>query len=122
MHEFITNVNDERDKYGINIYGNKPRARQCAAKFIIALVSGVFDMTDNKIKNNIFNKILYIIGHSRTFGPRTRYHTIVVATSRICNFSVKQCNRINQWCRFDGIESSDNSDTSEDEYYDEYYY
>ena len=69
-------------------------ARNAAAELAIGLERGSYNMSCHKTRQQLFNCILFVVSHSRTFGPRLRWH--LMALSRNLCLTSKQLATLEQ--------------------------
>jgi hypothetical protein len=111
----LTDVKDEMEGPTFCYLADKDRARTTAAKIVLGLHLNSFDMSHPKGKSDVCNYILFIVSHSRAFGPRLRFHAYNTA-KRYCKFSAKQWSMIERRIQSPPEESEDDHT---DEYDDE---
>ena len=73
-------------------------ARNAAARFCIGSASNMFDLSQTRTINKIFDLSLFILSHPRTFRPRIRHYTDTILNPR-CTFSQKQGSLLQLACR-----------------------
>ena len=126
----LKDVKDDVIKICRTVYettkANRFGARNAAAEFAIGLEISAYDLTKNRTMNYVYNYLLFIISHSRTFGPRLRHHIWNLAIKKI-NFTPNQNKELNRWIsdvdddsdsESDKSQSSDDDDDDDD--YDDY--
>ena len=92
---------------------NRHAARNAAAELAVGLELGKYE--DSVItRNHLYNNILFILSHPRTFGPRLRHHIWELASSHL-SFTDNQINRLRSWLEEweDSDHETDGSDRSE---------
>ena len=101
---------------------DKSKARDAAFKLVYSILQDTFRSND-KHKNAIFNAVLFVVSHPRTFGWKTRNVVRAVYESRFL-LSVKQRANLDRWHKLDSSEQADiNEDdetTEEENVYDSY--
>mmetsp|Transcript_150522 Transcript_150522/g.464471 ORF Transcript_150522/g.464471 Transcript_150522/m.464471 type:complete len:245 (+) Transcript_150522:107-841(+) len=90
---------------------NRFGARNAAAELAVGLETEKYDIAIGRIRHQLYNNVLFILSHSRTFGPRLRHHVWAVAKSKV-QFSPKQHSELQSWVDTDDEDSSDGSDRS----------
>lgn len=119
IHERLTDVKDQDcfDDHKPNRY----LARKTAASIVFGLHQNMFDLTAPKEKSAMFNHILFVVSHYRSFGPRLRLRVYETAKEK-CAFIAKQWNQIEEWYRKgdqDDIDETDEYESEEESlYYD----
>jgi len=109
----LKDVHYEYDKYGTSHQPNRNRARDAAAVLVFGLNTGRLDFDD---ANKGYNLVLFVLSHSKTFGPHIRYHAFAVAMETI-PLTNKQLAELRSWhpeTALDGVESEDDSGCSDD--------
>uniref|UniRef100_A0A7S1W5K9 BTB domain-containing protein n=1 Tax=Alexandrium catenella TaxID=2925 RepID=A0A7S1W5K9_ALECA len=84
---FKTSLKDVKDEYQRvckrgpiekSYSANRFGARNAAAELAVGLESATYDLTNHRIRQELYNSVLFVISHSRTFGPRMRHHILGV--------------------------------------------
>ena len=102
-------------------YRDKSKARDAAFKLVYSMLRDTF-LSNDKRKNIIFNAVLFVISHPRTFKWKTRNAVRAVYESSFM-FSVKQRANLDRWHKLDSSGQAnidDDDETTEEEDLDWY--
>ena len=96
-------------------YRDKSKARDAAFKLVYSILQDTFQSND-KHKNTIFNAVLFVVSHPRTFKWKTRNAVRTVYESKFV-LSVKQRANLDRWHELDSGEQArtDEDDVTTDE-------
>lgn len=84
-------------------------ARKAAAELAVGLELGKYNSVETR--NQLYNSILFVLSHPRTFGPRLRHHVWQLASKNV-QLTLRQRNALESWVDRLSDDSSDKSDKS----------
>lgn len=113
-------LKDVKDEYGREFKrgpiekfhsANRFGARNAAAELAVGLETEKYNLGSNKTRSQLYNNVLFIVSHPKTFGPRLRHHVFELARSRT-RFSERQVSELESWAERLDDGDSDKSDVS----------
>lgn len=108
INEIIKDLKAGQEDY--DGYRDKSKARDAAFKLVYFISRDTFQSND-KHKNTIFNAVLFVVSHPRTFNWKTRNAVRAVCESRTI-LSIKQKANLDRWHELDSCKQAD---TDEDD-------
>lgn len=109
LNDIAMNVKAGRTDFNLDEKGDKRLARDSAFRLVYYMLCRQ-DYSTGGARNKVYNAVLYVVSHPRTFGTRTR-RVVRDTCDRQLQFSGKQNTSMDRW-KTGGVASEDDSTTA----------